>query len=98
MREIVHLQAGQCGNQVGAKVGGHFHFFCKILLQVFFRKFKIFVCVKLEKMETKVVLSIQFQIVSNFLWRNLRKIFIHEKFLLKFFASNSYQILFIFPG
>lgn len=22
MREIVHLQAGQCGNQIGAKVGG----------------------------------------------------------------------------
>ena len=21
MREIVHLQAGQCGNQIGAKVG-----------------------------------------------------------------------------
>lgn len=23
MREIVHLQAGQCGNQIGAKVRGH---------------------------------------------------------------------------
>ncbi|CAF90614.1 unnamed protein product, partial [Tetraodon nigroviridis] len=22
MREIVHLQAGQCGNQIGAKVSG----------------------------------------------------------------------------
>ena len=22
MREIVHLQAGQCGNQIGSKVGG----------------------------------------------------------------------------
>jgi hypothetical protein len=24
MREIVHLQAGQCGNQIGAKVGQNF--------------------------------------------------------------------------
>lgn len=24
MREIVHLQAGQCGNQIGAKVGLNF--------------------------------------------------------------------------
>lgn len=24
MREIVHLQAGQCGNQIGAKVRIHF--------------------------------------------------------------------------
>jgi hypothetical protein len=24
MREIVHLQAGQCGNQIGAKVGTEF--------------------------------------------------------------------------
>ena len=23
MREIVHLQAGQCGNQIGAKVRGY---------------------------------------------------------------------------
>lgn len=23
MREIVHIQAGQCGNQIGTKVGGH---------------------------------------------------------------------------
>lgn len=29
MREIVHLQAGQCGNQIGAKV---FFFLCCILL------------------------------------------------------------------
>lgn len=27
MREIVHLQAGQCGNQIGAKVG-LYHFSC----------------------------------------------------------------------
>lgn len=26
MREIVHLQAGQCGNQIGAKVS--FEYFC----------------------------------------------------------------------
>lgn len=26
MREIVHLQAGQCGNQIGAKVGLIFTF------------------------------------------------------------------------
>lgn len=24
MREIVHLQAGQCGNQIGAKVSSNF--------------------------------------------------------------------------
>lgn len=24
MREIVHLQAGQCGNQIGAKVSAYF--------------------------------------------------------------------------
>lgn len=24
MREIVHIQAGQCGNQIGAKVGENF--------------------------------------------------------------------------
>lgn len=27
MREIVHLQAGQCGNQIGAKVCFYFHLF-----------------------------------------------------------------------
>lgn len=26
MREIVHIQAGQCGNQIGAKVGYSFVF------------------------------------------------------------------------
>ena len=34
MREIVHLQAGQCGNQIGAKVYLHLtkkHTFCNIL-------------------------------------------------------------------
>ena len=31
MREIVHLQAGQCGNQIGAKVRKLF-FFLKLLL------------------------------------------------------------------
>lgn len=32
MREIVHLQVGQCGNQIGSKVcTPHlFHFFCWI--------------------------------------------------------------------
>ena len=30
MREIVHLQAGQCGNQIGAKVKSTFHLFGKI--------------------------------------------------------------------
>lgn len=35
MREIVHLQAGQCGNQIGAKVGNEqiFIFFIVILLR-----------------------------------------------------------------
>jgi hypothetical protein len=27
MREIVHLQAGQCGNQIGAKVDKFYNFF-----------------------------------------------------------------------
>ena len=31
MREILHLQAGQCGNQIGAKVG----LFDEPLLQIF---------------------------------------------------------------
>ena len=26
MREIVHMQAGQCGNQIGAKVSTWFYF------------------------------------------------------------------------
>ena len=26
MREIVHIQAGQCGNQIGAKVSPYIHF------------------------------------------------------------------------
>ena len=26
MREIVHIQAGQCGNQIGAKVGDYLNF------------------------------------------------------------------------
>lgn len=33
MREIVHLQAGQCGNQIGAKVGLTFF----LLLKFYFR-------------------------------------------------------------
>lgn len=36
MREIVHLQAGQCGNQIGAKVS--FYMF------VFFKRFFPFYC------------------------------------------------------
>ena len=28
MREIVHMQAGQCGNQIGAKVTTEFTIFC----------------------------------------------------------------------
>ena len=29
MREIVHIQVGQCGNQIGAKVNAlHLHTFC----------------------------------------------------------------------
>ena len=32
MREIVHLQAGQCGNQIGAKVSTSLSFF--LTLQV----------------------------------------------------------------
>lgn len=32
MREIVHLQAGQCGNQIGAKV--RFKHFCSLFLGV----------------------------------------------------------------
>lgn len=26
MREIVHIQAGQCGNQIGAKVSDNYRF------------------------------------------------------------------------
>ena len=56
MREIVHLQAGQCGNQIGAKVGTIFiklkftdfnrfwlkhHFFIKQNQGIFYRKSSI---------------------------------------------------------
>ena len=44
MREIVHLQAGQCGNQIGAKVIAnipvltfcelHFHWFFVALVEI----------------------------------------------------------------
>ena len=33
MREIVHIQAGQCGNQIGAKVGIIILFYIIIILQ-----------------------------------------------------------------
>ena len=38
MREIVHLQAGQCGNQIGAKVRGQYkrHVYAKRSLIMFF--------------------------------------------------------------
>ena len=36
MREIVHIQAGQCGNQIGAKVSNLF-------AQFFFLKLKVLV-------------------------------------------------------
>lgn len=32
MREIVHLQAGQCGNQIGAKVRRHTRFYDAIII------------------------------------------------------------------
>lgn len=32
MREIVHLQAGQCGNQIGAKVSFYFNDFFMIFI------------------------------------------------------------------
>lgn len=41
MREIVHIQAGQCGNQIGAKVRC---FFCSKLLY----SFQSFFCEKLK--------------------------------------------------
>jgi len=38
MREIVHLQAGQCGNQIGAKVNkileNFFGYLCMVLFLV----------------------------------------------------------------
>lgn len=34
MREIVHLQAGQCGNQIGAKVSFYFNDFFMIFIFV----------------------------------------------------------------
>lgn len=30
MREIVHLQTGQCGNQIGTKVGGDLQVFVRV--------------------------------------------------------------------
>lgn len=36
MREIVHLQAGQCGNQIGAKVSNDFNMYN--LLECFLTK------------------------------------------------------------
>ena len=33
MREIVHLQAGQCGNQIGSKVG-----YFKTIFQILFKQ------------------------------------------------------------
>lgn len=35
MREIVHLQAGQCGNQIGAKVSNFFLFYKYYILYLF---------------------------------------------------------------
>lgn len=32
MREIVHIQAGQCGNQIGAKVNTMFLYFFTVFL------------------------------------------------------------------
>ncbi len=34
MREIVHIQAGQCGNQIGAKVSFHLFILKYNLLEV----------------------------------------------------------------
>lgn len=39
MREIVHVQAGQCGNQIGAKVKCFFHF-CIIIMREVYSFFK----------------------------------------------------------
>ena len=39
MREIVHIQAGQCGNQIGSKV----RIFKAILIEQILRIFKILV-------------------------------------------------------
>lgn len=37
MREIVHIQAGQCGNQIGAKVK---MYFISLFARLFFTLFK----------------------------------------------------------
>ena len=43
MREIVHLQAGQCGNQIGAKVGTIFRKLNFTDLYRFWRKHHFFI-------------------------------------------------------
>lgn len=44
MREIVHLQAGQCGNQIGAKVSDSL-----IHFQALFQAFSCCMCASLDK-------------------------------------------------
>ena len=39
MREIVHIQAGQCGNQIGAKVSVSGNFCAKKKQQIFVSEF-----------------------------------------------------------
>ena len=50
MREIVHIQAGQCGNQIGAKVGQCFIFYLLDFLLYFVKKmeFIIYASVKIN--------------------------------------------------
>lgn len=43
MREIVHIQAGQCGNQIGAKVRKRIDTWGLILKRKFYTFFKIIV-------------------------------------------------------
>ena len=62
MREIVHIQAGQCGNQIGSKVTFYIKF-CSF--------FKIYLYVKVEcfisrKKITKKVQSKMYSDLDNF--------------------------------
>ena len=66
MREIVHLQAGQCGNQIGAKV--NMIFFCReVTISGLKSKIKISTCPpKIIKMADSLDLAIFMEIPAEF--------------------------------
>lgn len=74
MREIVHIQAGQCGNQIGAKVRKD-----KIHLMVYSFKGKsiLFIIVVLSKlMNTPIDNGVSFPHVCAFFWKNVYAFFL----------------------